>query len=278
MSADSELIAKLIAIARRAAVPILDHYRNGYEIAYKGPDDPVTNADSAANELICEELRNAYPGVPIVAEESAEDTFAGYRSSDRIFFVDPIDGTKEFILGNGEFVVMLGLVVEDRARVGVVHQPTTGITWYGDIEGGAFAQDAGGAVSKLMPTRCSTLDKACLVVSRSHLTRTAKRAKELLGFCRVQTRGSAGLKGADVAAGNADVYFSPGVAGKRWDACAIDAIVSAAGGRFSDSFGKPIDYRTRSLANERGLLATAPALHAPTVEGLARLRAAKRTE
>lgn len=272
MSAGTELLRALIALAQRAAAPILDHYRGGYEIAYKGPDDPVTDADKAANKLICSHLRGAYPDIPIVAEESAEETFAGYRGSERVFFVDPIDGTKEFIRGNGEFVVMLGLVVRDQATVGVVHQPTTGTTWYGEVGYGAFKQDADGLITKVTPTACSALQDARLVVSRSHRSRAAKHASPLLGIQEVLTMGSAGLKGASVASGEADIYLSAGVAGKRWDACAIDALVTASGGRFSDAFGNRIDYRSENLANDRGLLATAPALHAPTLAGLKRVR------
>jgi 3'(2'), 5'-bisphosphate nucleotidase len=73
--------------------------------------------------------------------------------------------------------------------------------------------------------------------------------------------GSAGLKGAQVAEGLADVYVDTGASTKRWDACAIDALVTAAGGRVSDVTGAPIDYRGPSLANERGLLASNGRLH-----------------
>ncbi len=82
--------------------------------------------------------------------------------------------------------------------------------------------------------------------------------------------GSAGLKGAQVAEGLADAYVDTGAGTKRWDACAVDALVTAAGGRVSDMMGAPIDYRAETLANERGLVASNGLTHEAI---LARLRA-----
>jgi len=85
--------------------------------------------------------------------------------------------------------------------------------------------------------------------------------------------GSAGLKGAAIAQGQAEIYVGTGHAGKRWDACAVDALVTAAGGRFTDLFGAPIDYRAPSLVNDRGLVATNRALHGHVIDALEPLRA-----
>jgi 3'(2'), 5'-bisphosphate nucleotidase len=84
--------------------------------------------------------------------------------------------------------------------------------------------------------------------------------------------GSAGLKGTLVAKGEVEAYVAPGYAGQRWDACAADALVTAAGGVFSDTHGDPIDYRAASLANDRGLLASNGRVHEVLVSGLAELR------
>jgi 3'(2'), 5'-bisphosphate nucleotidase len=84
--------------------------------------------------------------------------------------------------------------------------------------------------------------------------------------------GSAGLKGTLVAAGEVEAYVAPGYAGKRWDACAADALVTAAGGVLTDTYGDPIDYRASSLSNNRGLLASNGRVHEALVQGLAELR------
>jgi 3'(2'), 5'-bisphosphate nucleotidase len=93
----------LMTIAAEAAKLIMEVYARPFDVDYKGPQDPVTEADRRANDLICERLEQAFPGVPIVAEESDPATFAGFRSHDRVFFVDPVDGTREFVDRNGEF-------------------------------------------------------------------------------------------------------------------------------------------------------------------------------
>jgi 3'(2'), 5'-bisphosphate nucleotidase len=84
--------------------------------------------------------------------------------------------------------------------------------------------------------------------------------------------GSAGLKGAEVARGAVEAYVAPGYAGQRWDACAADALVRAAGGRFTDTFGDTIDYFAKGLGNDRGVVATNASVHDDLIEKLARLR------
>ena len=84
--------------------------------------------------------------------------------------------------------------------------------------------------------------------------------------------GSAGLKLAEVAAGLADAYVAPGRAGSRWDVCAGQALLEAAGGRLTDAFGDAIDYRAESLVNDRGIIASNGLIHDAILERLATLR------
>ena len=103
-----------------------------------------------------------------------------------------------------------------------------------------------------MPVRVSPvseLGRSRLVASRSHRSVTLRRALTALGGAGVRALGSAGLKGAEVAQGTAEAYVETGTGTKRWDVCAIDALVTAAGGRVTDTRGAPIDYRGPDLAN-----------------------------
>jgi 3'(2'), 5'-bisphosphate nucleotidase len=84
--------------------------------------------------------------------------------------------------------------------------------------------------------------------------------------------GSAGLKGTLVAAGEVEAYVAPGYAGQRWDACAADALVTAAGGVLTDTHGEPIDYRAPSLSNDRGLIASNGRVHEALVRAFEELR------
>ncbi|HEY0463182.1 MAG TPA: inositol monophosphatase family protein, partial [Polyangiaceae bacterium] len=141
----TSIVGTLDAIAREAAVLILQVYATKFSVDFKAPRDPVTEADRQANELICERLSHLFPNVPIVAEESEPETFAGYRKADRIFFVDPLDGTREFVARNGEFVVMIGYVEGDRATASVIHAPVSGTSWLGELGHGAHQIEADGS-------------------------------------------------------------------------------------------------------------------------------------
>jgi 3'(2'), 5'-bisphosphate nucleotidase len=260
---DASFLETLHSIATAAGQVVLEVYDAGsIAVDHKGPGDPVTAADRRANRLIVERLHQAFPDIPVVAEESEAASFAGFREAERVFFVDPLDGTRELIERNGEFAVMIGLVEGPSARAGVVHAPVPGTTWIGAPGLGAWRLDPG--AGRRRPVRVSEiadLTQAGIVASRSHRSRVLARALASLGAREVRPMGSAGLKGAQVAEGLADAYVDTGASTKRWDACAIDALVTAAGGRVSDVTGAPIDYRGPSLANERGLLASNGRLH-----------------
>ena len=160
------LLETLDGIAREAAVLIRGVYRTEFGVDFKAPRDPVTEADRQANALICERLSKLFPGVPIVAEESEPDTFAGFRSAERIFFVDPLDGTREFVAKNGEFVVMIGLVEGARATASVIHAPESGVSWLGQVGVGAYQVNDDGSRLPLAVSATGTLSDARIVGSR----------------------------------------------------------------------------------------------------------------
>lgn len=265
-------VIPVLDVVREASSVVLEIYDKPFGVDYKAPEDPVTAADRAANELICVRLREQYPDIPIVAEESAPETFAGFRSAPRVFFVDPVDGTREFIDKNGEFVVMVGLLVEDRVEVGVIYAPALDTGWCGVVGQGAFEFDRTDRREAIRVSDVSELSQARVVASRSHRSPELEHVLGALGVRATLPVGSAGLKGAAVAHGAAEAYIAPGYAGKRWDAAAVDALVRAAGGEFTDAYGRPIDYRDASLKNDRGLCAANAALHASIIERMAELR------
>jgi 3'(2'), 5'-bisphosphate nucleotidase len=265
----SALADTLDRVAREAAVLIRQVYATNFSVDFKSPRDPVTEADRQANELICTRLAELYPNVPIVAEESEPEAFAGYRSAERIFFVDPLDGTREFVAKNGEFVVMIGLVDGERATAGVIHAPESGISWLGEVGKGAFRIDADGTRSPITVSSTPTLADACIVGSRSHRNPALERALAALGARELVALGSAGLKASAVSHGAADAYVAPHYAGKRWDACAADALITAAGGKLSNKRGELFDYRSESLDNDRGIIASNGQFHEAIIERLA---------
>jgi 3'(2'), 5'-bisphosphate nucleotidase len=253
-----------LATARRASALVMEIYATPFTVELKGPADPVTRADREANTLICAALAEAFPDDAIVAEESAPETPEATHalvSRDRVWFVDPIDGTREFADRNGEFAVMIGLAIKGRAALGVVLLPTVGEALVGVIGGGAFREDAAGIRRPLRASKIRDPRDATLMVSRSHRPRIVEPVIERLGIHKTISCGSVGVKVARIATTEADIYVHGGRGAKLWDACAPDAILTAAGGKFTDIEGELINYASSDLALDNGIVATNGALH-----------------
>jgi 3'(2'), 5'-bisphosphate nucleotidase len=264
-------LAIMLRIAAEAARVVMAVYARPFDVDYKAPQDPVTEADRRANALICELLAKEFPGVPIVAEESDPATFVSFRASERVFFVDPVDGTREFVDRNGEFAVMIGLLEGARPIAAVIDAPARGEIFAGWVGEGAFViRD--GQQSPITVSNVPDMRQGRIVGSRSHRGPQLEKALAKLSPREVLVMGSAGLKATLVASGVVEAYVAPGYAGQRWDACAADALVSAAGGILSDTHGDPIDYRAESLSNDRGLLCANRHVHQSLVDGFAELR------
>ena len=274
---DERLVTELLDVAARAASAILRVYATDFGVDYKSANDPVTIADREANGIICDTLTRAFPGIPVVAEESDPTTYADFREAPAAFFVDPLDGTRDFVKRNGEFVVMIGLAEGGRATHGVIHAPATGRAFAGGGALGAFEAIGHGTLQAVRrPLRVSdvrTMKEARLVVSRSRPSKALLDAARALGIAEVTELGSAGLKALRVASGESELYAHGGVAGSRWDACAPEAITRAAGGVTTDLDGAPIDYRGASLENDRGIVVSNGHLHEAMLAALANLGA-----
>jgi 3'(2'), 5'-bisphosphate nucleotidase len=275
--APASVLEALLAAARAAGETVMETYRApSLAVDYKASGEPVTAADRRANRVLVERLNQAFPGIPVVAEESEPASFQRFREAERVLFVDPLDGTQEFVQRNGEFATMIGLVEGSRAVAGAIFAPAMGATWIGAVGLGAWRVDS--PVERWIPVRSSATDalaSARILASRSHRSAELARALASLGAREIRPLGSAGLKGARVAEGLADAYVETSAGTKRWDACALDALVTAAGGRVSDATGTPIDYRGPSLANERGLIASNGLIHEAILARLASSRAGR---
>jgi 3'(2'), 5'-bisphosphate nucleotidase len=264
------MLEAALRIARQASDLVMAVYAGPFDVDYKEKDDPVTRADREANALICAALRDVYPKVPIVAEESDPSSYEGYARAPATWFVDPLDGTREFVKRNDEFAVMIGLAEAGEATLGVIVCPAIGRAFLGAKGVGAFEEDKGGRRRAIHVSTAKTIAEAELVVSRSHRTGNLDEIAGRLGFRQVTHCGSAGVKSTRIACGESDVYGQPGRAGALWDACAPEALVTAAGGRVTDAHGNVIDYAARALPNHHGFLATNGLLHEDVLELLRR--------
>lgn len=239
------------SLAREAGRIVLELYGTA-KVEMKGASDPVTEADKRANAFIVERLRQLFPEDGIVAEESAR--VAGEARKARCWFVDPLDGTKEFIAQNGEFSIMIGLAIGGRATLGAVYQPALDKLYTGIVGHGATLEH-GGRERPLHVSSIAAPAELKLVVSRSHRPKDIEKLMARLGITQDAPSGSVGLKIGHIAERNADLYVHLSDRSSRWDACAPDAILHAAGGRFSDVLGRPFDYTQDNVANTHGIFA-----------------------
>ncbi len=254
-----------VELARKAGEAIMEVYATDFSVAYKGKNDPVTDADKRGNELIVNGLRQAFPDDIIVAEESEkpDDTQTGHR----IWYVDPVDGTKEFINKNGEFSVMIGLAVNGQAKVGVVFKPDGDVLYAGVVDQEAW-METNGKREPIAVTAPEPSASITLAVSRSHRNPMLEQIGKDIGVGKEVPSGSVGLKIGLIARGIADVYMEPGPYTKLWDGCGPEAILRAAGGQFTNVLGEQLQYGLTQLKNTHGLVATNGTYHKKVIEAL----------
>ena len=252
-------------LARNAGQLIMDIYQKDFAVSYKGTNDPVTEADQLANNLIVKGLAAHFPEDKIIAEESPLPS--GSQQTGRVWYVDPLDGTKEFIAKNGEFSIMIGLTLDAKTQVGVVYRPTEDQLFAGITDQEAWMEHQG-TRHPLKATHAKSLSALTLVASRSHRSAKLSPIKEALNIQHEHPMGSVGLKIGFIATGGADLYMEPGPFTKSWDACAPEAILRGAGGCFTDIHGNAIQYGTNEVRNLHGVLATTKDCHARVLKAL----------
>jgi 3'(2'), 5'-bisphosphate nucleotidase len=245
-------IAEAARIARQAGVILMDVYATDFHVSYKAEADPVTEADTRANAYIVDELAKAFPGDGIVAEETEDRSDA--LKGGRCWYVDPLDGTKEFVARNGEFSVMLGLAIDGVATAGVVYRPDNDKLYSGVVGDGAYLEHRGVQSALRVSTIASPRDLR-LVVSRSHRNQAVADVVTRLGITQETTSGSVGLKAGLIAEYKADLYVHIADKSSLWDACGPEAVLKAAGGRFTDLRGNPYHYGGMDMRNRNGILA-----------------------
>ncbi len=268
-----DVLTKLVSAARGAAQIVMRVYAEddmGAEM--KGPNDPVTRADKEANAFILAALHASLPGIPIVAEESDPSTFRGFEAESVALFVDPVDGTRDFIAKNGEFCVMIGLAEGGRATVGVVLCPVFGgrRNTYAAAEGiGAFRIADDDVRTALHVSSVADFARVRCAVSRFHRSKSVDAKLSSLGCKELVPIGSSGIKGVQVANAELELYAHPSRGQvKLWDACAPEAIVRGAGGVYTDAKGIPFDYRG-AVAQGQGTVAGNAELHAEAIRRFA---------
>lgn len=235
----------LIPICLRAGNEIMAVYRGEIEVALKEDRSPLTEADRRAHRSILEDLAQLAEGIPIVSEESDPETTADRRSWNRLWLVDPLDGTKEFIKRNDEFTVNIALIEDGKPVLGAVWAPALAEGFVGAPGLGAWRFDGVGRHG--IATRVPAPSPLRLVGSRSHCGNSLDKLLMTIGPHELIAIGSS-LKFCRVAAGEADFYPRLGPT-SEWDTAAAHAVLEAAGGAVVDLQGKPLRYNKEDILN-----------------------------
>ena len=260
-------------LARAAGAVLLEHYNSPFLVEQKvnALDEPeeVTAADREANELIVTRLQKEFPADGILAEESADSEHR--LEKDRVWLIDPMDGTKNFIARDGDFAVQIGLAVGGESVVGVVYQPVRGVLYRAARDGGAWMESEARIAVRMWVSKQTEPGEMILASSRSHPSPRMGRIVSAFGFKDEMRRGSVGVKVGLIAEQQADLYIHLSPSTKQWDTCAPEAILAEAGGRLTDLFGQPLRYNGLRIDNRNGIVATNGAAHNMVIENLAPL-------
>lgn len=244
---------KEMEMAKKAAIlagqAIMEVYKSeDFGVEFKDDDSPLTLADKAANRIIVDMLREAFPEYAILSEEEQDNK---ERLNNKLCFViDPLDGTKEFIKRNGQFTVNIALSDDHRSVMGAIYVPVTGELYYAAKGYGSFLLKDG-YVTQLHVSK-DKKEKSMLnvVMSSSH---GCAEMDMLLNKYKIKNfiKVGSSLKGCMIAKGEADIYYrhTPTM---EWDTAAMQCIVEEAGGVFRQMDDTPMLYNREDSLNAKG--------------------------
>jgi 3'(2'), 5'-bisphosphate nucleotidase len=244
-------------LAIRAGAILLE-YSEQPAVAWKGKGNPVTDADRRASDFLVEELRRMFPADGVLSEESPDDV--SRLSKSRVWIIDPLDGTMEFINHLSEFAVMIGLSVDGVSTLGAMYQPAKERLFYAGVGGGSFLTE-NGVTRRLRVSSESNPALITLALSRSHPSTDVDLIQRELGITNTIQSGSLGLKVGLICTGQAHLYLHTTPKTCQWDTCAPDVILHEAGGRMTDLMNQPLRYNGPEVRNLNGVIASNGIVH-----------------
>ncbi len=235
---NADIGAVLAGIVEEASAVIMPFWRGEFVTERKADFSPVTEADRAGERVIVARLKELFPDIPVIAEESSADFGVPEAIGPRFFLVDPVDGTKAFIRGDTHFTVNIGLIEDGVPVAGAVAAPAQQRTWFTAPDGcqrRAFGEETGERVT----VRPWPAEPVCLI---SHTMGPAEAEALKLQYGSSHTLAmDSSIKLCMIADGTADIYPRHGPT-MEWDIAAAHAVLAAAGGSVTQPDGAPFLY------------------------------------
>ncbi len=257
----NNILKSLEDVARKAGDEVMKIYRTNFEVFGKEDKTFVTEADIRANKVITQELKIF--NWPILSEESKDNV--SRLNAKKIWVVDPLDGTRDFVKRTGEFCVMIGLVEEGSPVMGVVYLPVLDKMYIAKKGEGAFLIEMG-TKHHIRASKKREFKNAEMVIGRNRFGKRAKMIYDNLEIGNIKSAGSNGLKMGLISEAKADVFYNPTDKMGEWDLCAPQIILEEAGGKVTNSFGEKIIYNKEKPSTPAGVLATNGKLHTKIVK------------
>lgn len=245
--------AFVIGVALSAAKKINEIYRQEFSVEYKASKEPVTIADRQADLIITSQLRQRFPTDSIFSEETG--FYQPKNANSRIWYIDPIDGTREFIARNGEFAVQIGLANGGKLEFGLIYQPVGENLYVAALGEGCWWHSPQNDWQRLqIPPKVD--DETILVISRSNPSPLGTRVHKALNGTGVISHGGVGLKLMAIAKGLGHYYINCSNATKAWDIAGPELLFREAGGIVTQLDGSQFSYLPSAYRHKMGLVAS----------------------
>lgn len=261
-----EYIPLLKEIMKSAGKEVLRIYGGGFGVKFKSGKSPVTDADLTAQEIIITRLKSF--GYAVLSEETHDDL--GRLNQEKIWILDPLDGTKDFIEHTGDFSLMIGLVEKAKPVLGVIYKPIGDKFYFAAKNSGAFLE-MGVRKIKLAVSKKSDPAKSRMLISRHHALPKELQLAEKLKIKNISKIGSAGIKAGLLCEGKAELYLNAGDTAGEWDTCAASIILEESGGRITDMNGNNLGYNTHHARHINGFVMSNGLIHDIAVQKLSHL-------
>ncbi|KGG09073.1 3'(2'),5'-bisphosphate nucleotidase CysQ [Prochlorococcus marinus] len=224
-------------------------------------NDPVTLADLKVNELIIKRINEKYKNInwDILSEENVKTSNNFVTKNDWIWVFDPLDGTKDFIQGTGNYAMHLALNFKQKPYLGFVLIPEKNQLWITDGEK-TWCEKRDGSKHKPNLLNNKNLKDMTLVTSKNHRNEILRKLIQKINFCKVEIMGSIGCKIASIVNGESDIYICLSLLGKSspkdWDFAAPESILKAAGGAITNLNNQELTYGQKSFHQGGVIVAT----------------------